>query len=128
MGQVSVTLNGRNYRLECSEGEEAHLIELAGLLGTHVEEMRLKFGQVGDDRLMLMASLVVADQLWELRREIESLKADLAAARRDVSAAEEKAKTTEAELTERIAAATERLEMINAYFTDGAGADVTSGR
>ena len=66
MGQVTVTLNGRAYRLECSEGEEAHLIELAEYLGSHVDEMRRKFGQVGDDRLILMASLVMGDELWEL--------------------------------------------------------------
>ena len=36
MGQVSVALNGRTYRLECSEGEESHLIELAEYLGSHV--------------------------------------------------------------------------------------------
>ena len=57
MGQVSVTLNGRTYRLECGEGEETHLIALAEYLGSHVDTMRRKFGQVGDDRLILMASL-----------------------------------------------------------------------
>lgn len=116
MGQVSVTLNGRNYRLECSEGEEAHLIALADYLGTHVDEMRRKFGQVGDDRLILMASLVVADELWELRREIDDLKTTLAGARRDKSAADENAKNIEADLTEKIGEAAERLELINARF------------
>lgn len=116
MGQVSVTLNGRNYRLECSEGEEAHLTALADYLGTHVDEMRRKFGQVGDDRLILMASLVVADELWELRREIDDLKTALAGARRDKSASDENAKSIEADLTEKIGEAAERLELINAQF------------
>ena len=66
MGQVSVTLNGRTYRLECGEGEEAHLIELAEYLGTHVEVVKRKFGQVGDDRLILMASLHVMDEVWDI--------------------------------------------------------------
>ena len=78
MGQVTVVLNGRTYRLECGEGEESHLIALAEYLGTHVEDMKRKFGQVGDDRLILMASLLVTDELWELRREMEALKASLA--------------------------------------------------
>jgi cell division protein ZapA len=116
MGQVSVTLNGRTYRLECSEGEEAHLIELAEYLGSHVDEMRRKFGQVGDDRLILMASLVVADELWELRHEVDNLKTALAEARRDKSASDEEAKTVQADLAARIAAAAEKLETLNAKF------------
>ena len=128
MGQVSVTLNGRNYRLECSEGEEPHLIELAEYLGFHVDEMRRKFGQVGDDRLILMASLVVADELWELRREVEEMKTALAEARRDRSASEEHAKSIEADLSAKISQAAERLELLNAQFVcDGAG-DAASRR
>lgn len=117
MGQVSVTLNGRNYRLECSEGEESHLIELAEYLSAHVDEMRRKFGQVGDDRLILMASLVVADELWEMRREIENLKTALAEARRDRSASEESARAEQANLSERIGEAAKRLDLLNAQFT-----------
>jgi cell division protein ZapA len=119
MGQVSVSLNGRNYRLECSEGEEAHLIELAEYLGSHVDEMRRKFGQVGDDRLILMASLVVADELWELRRQLDDLKALLAEARRDRSAAEATAKAAEVELAGRVNAAADRLDLLNAQFLHG---------
>jgi len=122
MGQVSVTLNGRAYRLECSEGEEDHLVELAEYLGSHVDTMRQKFGQVGDDRLILMASLVVADELWELRREIEEMKNTLAAARRDKSAADETAKTAQADLATRVSAAADRLELLNAQLFHGGDA------
>lgn len=128
MGQVSVTLNGRNYRLECSEGEEAHLIELAEYLGSHVDEMRRKFGQVGDDRLILMASLVVTDELWELRREIEEMKTALAEARRDKSASDESAKSVQAELSAKIREAAERLELLNAQFLPGGAGDAASRR
>jgi len=128
MGQVSVTLNGRSYRLECSEGEEAHLLELAEYLGSHVDEMRRKFGQVGDDRLILMASLVVADELWELRREIDNLKTGLAEARRDKSASDETAKTVQADLSARIAEAAERLELLNAQFLNGGRANHAANR
>lgn len=128
MGQVSVTLNGRSYRLECSEGEEAHLIELAEYLGSHVDEMRRKFGQVGDDRLILMASLVVADELWELRREVGEMKTALAEARRDRSASEEQAKSIEADLSAKISQAAERLEQLNAQFVRGGAGDAASRR
>src|SRR5262245_768373 len=116
MGQVTVVLNGRTYRLECGEGEESHLIALAAYLATHVEDMKRKFGQVGDDRLILMASLLVTDELWELRREMEAMKATLAAARRDRSVADESAKSAKADLAGRIEAVADRLEVLNERF------------
>lgn len=116
MGQVTVVLNGRTYRLECGEGEESHLIALAEYLGIHVEDMKRKFGQVGDDRLILMASLLVTDELWELKREMEQLKASLATARRDRSVADETAKSAKAGLAERIGAVADRLELLNERF------------
>jgi cell division protein ZapA len=122
MGQVSVTLNGRTYRLECGEGEETHLIALAEYLGSHVDTMRRKFGQVGDDRLILMASLVVTDELWELRRQVQEMKSTLAEARRDRSVADESVKSTQADLAARVSAAADRLEMLNEGFGNQAGA------
>ena len=116
MGQVSVTLNGRTYRLECGEGEETHLIALAEYLGSHVDTMRRKFGQVGDDRLILMASLVVTDELWELRRQMRAMKSTLAEARRDRSVADESVKNAQADLAARVSAAADRLEMLNERF------------
>ncbi|MGH6832151.1 MAG: cell division protein ZapA [Methyloceanibacter sp.] len=116
MGQVSVTLNGRTYRLECGEGEETHLIALAEYLGSHVDTMKRKFGQVGDDRLILMASLLVTDELWELRRQMQELKTSLAEARRDRSVADESTKSVQADLAQRVSAVAERLEMLNERF------------
>jgi cell division protein ZapA len=121
MGQVSVTLNGRTYRLECGEGEESHLIALSEYLGSHVESMKHKFGQVGDDRLILMASLMVTDELWEARRQLQELKVSLVELRRDRSAADDSAKMVRADLAETISAAADRLEMLNQRFANGGG-------
>jgi cell division protein ZapA len=125
MGQVSVTLNGRTYRLECGEGEETHLIALAEYLGSHVDTMRRKFGQVGDDRLILMASLVVTDELWELRRQMQEMKSTLAEARRDRSVADQSVKNAQADLAARVSAAADRLEMLNERFGNRAIAPAT---
>ena len=116
MGQVSVTLNGRTYRLECGEGEETHLIALAEYLGSHVDTMKRKFGQVGDDRLILMASLLVIDEFWELRRQMQEMKTAFAEARRDKSAGDESAKSFKADLAARVSAAADRLELLNERF------------
>ena len=116
MGQISVTLNGRTYRLECGEGEEAHLIELAEYLGTHVEDMKRKFGQIGDDRLILMASLVVLDELWELRRQMAQMKIAMAEARRDKSVADESARALQSDHAGRVSSVAQRLELLNERF------------
>jgi cell division protein ZapA len=121
MGQVSVTLNGRTYRLECGEGEESHLIALSEYLGSHIESMKHKFGQVGDDRLILMASLMVTDELWEARRQLQEMKFSMLELRRDRSAADDTAKMVRADLAETISAAADRLEMLNQRFANGGG-------
>lgn len=116
MGQVSVTLNGRTYRLECGEGEETHLVALAEYLSSHVDTMKRKFGQVGDDRLILMASLLVTDELWELRRQTQELKAALAEARRDRSISDESAKSAQTDLAQKVGSVADRLERLNQRF------------
>ena len=123
MGQVSVTLNGRTYRLECGAGEEAHLIALAEYLGSSVDTMKRKFGQVGDDRLILMASLMVTDELWELRRQMQELKTAMAELRHHRSAADEAAKSIRTDLADTIGAAADRLEMLHERFAKGSSGE-----
>jgi cell division protein ZapA len=67
MGQVSVTLNDRVYRLVCGDGEEDRLVELAAYVKTKVEKLRAELGHVGDERLVLMAALTIADELFDAR-------------------------------------------------------------
>lgn len=76
MGQVTVTLNGRTYRLRCGEGEERRLVELATHVSERVEGLAAEFGQVGDDRLLLMAALLIADELWDTRERLWELDAE----------------------------------------------------
>jgi cell division protein ZapA len=70
MGQVSVTLNDRIYRLVCGDGEEDRLVELAAYVRTKVEQLRAEVGHVGDERLVLMAALTIADELFDARAGI----------------------------------------------------------
>ncbi len=74
MAQIKVVVNGRSFRMGCRDGEEARVRELAAEIDTQVQ--RLKNGQktIQDERLLLMAALVLADQLWEAREEIQRLQ------------------------------------------------------
>lgn len=75
MGQVAVTLNGRTYRLRCGDGDEARLLQLADYLEQRIEALAAEFGQVGDERLLLMAALLIADELWDARDQLQQLDA-----------------------------------------------------
>ena len=67
MGQVAVTLNGRSYRLSCEPGEEARLTLLAAEVKARLDTLIDQFGNAGDDRLLLMAALTLADELLDAR-------------------------------------------------------------
>ena len=69
MSQVSVSIAGRKYRLSCNEGEEARLESLAGMIDEKIGQMRASFGEIGDQRLVIMAALTIADNLTEARDE-----------------------------------------------------------
>ncbi len=75
MGQVAVTLNGRTYRLRCGDGDEPRLLQLAGYLEQRIEALAAEFGQVGDERLLLMAALLITDELWDAREQLQQLDA-----------------------------------------------------
>jgi cell division protein ZapA len=70
MAQVSVTIDNRKYRLACNEGEEARLESLAGVIDEKIGELRASFGEIGDQRLVVMAALTIADNLQEARDAI----------------------------------------------------------
>ncbi len=74
MAQVSIQINGRDYLIACEDGEEKHLTFLADYVNRQVEGLVQSVGQVGEARLLLMASLLVADELTEASRELEELK------------------------------------------------------
>lgn len=74
MAQVSVTIDGKKYRLACNEGEEARLEALAGMVDEKINELRKAFGEIGDQRLVVMAALTFADQFAETRDASEVAK------------------------------------------------------
>lgn len=74
MAQVTVTINGRGYQIACDDGQEAHLIKLAGYVDKRVGELTATMGQIGDMRLIVMASLLIADELVDAHASLEQRK------------------------------------------------------
>lgn len=67
MAQVIVELNGRTYRLRCGDGEEPRLRELSDYIAGRIDDLALQFGQFGDERLLLMVALQLADEMFDLK-------------------------------------------------------------
>jgi len=67
MAQISITINGRDYEIACDDGQEPHLTELGRYVDSKVSELSGPLGQVGDGRLLVMASLLIADEMAGLR-------------------------------------------------------------
>ena len=71
MPLVNVMVNNRTYTIACDEGEQEHLKELAGHVDAKVRELAGSVGQVGDQKLMLMAAVLITDELLEARARLE---------------------------------------------------------
>ena len=63
MGQVVVKVNGREFPLTCADGQESRIRRLAQYVDAKVGEFTKTVGQVGEARLILLAALVIADEL-----------------------------------------------------------------
>ena len=79
MAQVSVTINGRQFRMACEDGQEEHLEKLARELDARIGGLRAKFGEIGDTRFTVMAAITVADELAEAGTRVKRLEEELAA-------------------------------------------------
>jgi cell division protein ZapA len=77
MPMVEVSVNGRRHLVQCGEGEQARVQQLAAYVDRRVSDLARGQTQVGDARLLLMASLLVADELSDAFDEIKRLKAAL---------------------------------------------------
>jgi cell division protein ZapA len=86
VNHINVTINGRQYRMACEEGQEARLLKLAENLESRIQKLRGKFGEIGDARLTVMAALTVCDELLDASNRIRVLEEELDALR-DVRAA-----------------------------------------
>ena len=110
MGSVNVTINSRQYRIGCEDGQEEHLETLAKDFDARISEMRATFGEVGDARLTIMAALTIADQLAETVTKLRQVEAELPALRAAHVLASDRAQATQAAVIAAFNAAAERLE------------------
>jgi cell division protein ZapA len=112
MSQVSVTINGRQFRMACEDGQEGHLMNLARELENRIGGLRSKFGEIGDTRLTVMAAITVADELAEAGQRIKRLEEELAALQNAQVAISDRNKAAQATIAAALSKAAERVENI----------------
>ncbi len=77
MAQITVTIDGKAYRMACEEGQEDHLTQLAARLDRYVGHLKGQFGEIGDLRITVMAGIMIMDELAEMTRKVSSLEAEI---------------------------------------------------
>jgi cell division protein ZapA len=107
---VTVTINGRQFRMACEDGQEEHLRELAKSFDDRINGLRGEFGEIGDARLTVMAALMIADELGEVTAKVRRLEQELAALQDTRSASAGQAQATQAAIVAAFNSAAERIE------------------
>jgi cell division protein ZapA len=127
MNHINVTINGRQYRMACEEGQEARLSRLAESLESRVVTLRGKFGEIGDARLTVMAALTACDELLDASNRIRSLEEELEGLRDVRVAAVDRAKATQTAVANALNAAADRIERTTQVLNRTVGGGVAIG-
>jgi cell division protein ZapA len=67
MAEVSVRVNGYVYTVGCEDGQEAHLQAMAGEIDARIASIKAVGAQSGESRLLLLAALLLADELSDVK-------------------------------------------------------------
>ncbi len=106
MAQLTIKINGYAYPVGCDDGQERHLQQMAAEVEARVDSIKALGGQSGEARLLVLAALLMADEIHDLRGALESLQPEMTeAARADVEA-----KTRLARLADRAEEIAQKLE------------------
>jgi cell division protein ZapA len=112
MAHVNVTIGGRPYRMACDDGQEAHLEDLAATVDQRIAQMKGSFGEIGDQRLTVMAAISILDEAGDLRRQVEKLEADVAALTAAKDGAENAGESWAQSLAEALESSAARIERL----------------
>jgi cell division protein ZapA len=127
MSHINVTINGRQYRMACEEGQELRLLKLAESFEQRIQNLRGKFGEIGDARLTVMAALTVCDELLDASSRIPGLEQELEELRGVRVAAADRARATQSAVANALNSAAERIEKTTQVLNRTIGGGVAIG-
>lgn len=118
MSQITITVGGRHYRLSCDEGEELHLTGLGEKLDSMITELREAFGEIGDQRLTVMAAILALDRLDEAEKKVEAVEADISSLRENRNESAGRGKHAEERIATVLESAAVRIEGLVSAIQD----------
>jgi cell division protein ZapA len=110
MSQVGVTVNGRPYKITCDDGQEPRIRRLAQYVDGRVAEFVKNIGQAGEARLLLLAALVIADELSDANEALQQERSRARAAETEAADTADAAASGVHGIAQRIEALAARLE------------------
>jgi cell division protein ZapA len=112
---ISLTVHGRSYQVTCDDGQESHLMKLAKHIDRKMAELEASIGQVGEQRLLFMSCLLIADELFDAQRQVDGLKAGRIPAGSSAAAASASGSVAgDEQATRALEACAQRIEAIAA--------------
>lgn len=114
MAQVTVTIAGKVFRIACDDGQEPHLESLATELDGRIADMRKAFGEIGDNRLTVMAAISFLDEREDVKVRVAELEAELADLRARTDRIDAMVADGEDEIAKVLNEVAERLEALAA--------------
>ncbi len=98
--------------MACEDGQEAHLEKLAEYFDNYVNHLKGSFGEIGDQRLAIMAAIMVTDELLEERKRNSVLEQDLKTIRESRETVSRQREAGDDELARNIEEAANRIEQL----------------
>lgn len=117
MPLVNIMVNSRAYTVACDEGEEEHLKELGARVDGKVRELLESVGQVGDQRLLLMAALLLADEHHAMETQLAALKQEMSVSAAARDELDKRLNKSEGFAADTLEAAAQRIENIAARLS-----------
>ncbi len=117
MPQVAVVINDKTYRMACDEGQEQHLIGLAKRFDSSVSHLKESFGEIGDQRLTVMAGIMITDELVELQKKVRAMEEEVSTLRQSSDEATVNTASRDNDLIASLNKATERIGLISTKLT-----------
>ena len=77
MANVNIKFNNKDYLLSCDDGQEESLKKLTNFLDKKYSELKDKLGNIGENKLLLITTIQLIDEYFDLKRKVTDQKTKL---------------------------------------------------
>ena len=74
MANINVKFNNKDYLLSCDDGQEESLKKLTLFLDKKYSELKEKLGNIGENKLLLITTIQLIDEYFDLKQKITKQK------------------------------------------------------